>query len=92
MTHKRKRIVAINEYGLRIGEDHPNARLTNLEVDVLLELREELDENGKHIWSYGKLAEKFDIGKTAVRRICKGQSRCQTPMGYKTIYEDGEDG
>lgn len=74
-----KRIVGVNERGLRVGEDHPLAKLTNAEVDRLLVLREEG-------MSYGRLATAFEISKSAVRFYCKAQRRCQTPVRYKEVH------
>lgn len=73
-----KRAICINERGLRLGEDHQNARLSNAEVDLLLELRDEG-------WSYRQLALKFEISKSGARKICKGQMRCQVATRWKTI-------
>lgn len=74
-----KRLVGVNERGLRLGEDHRNARLTNSEVDLLLALRDEG-------WSYQALADKFDLSKSGARKICKGQNRCQSPVRYKAVH------
>ena len=71
-----RKIVKVNENGRRIGDDHHNARLTDHEVDALLNLRDQG-------WSYGTLARKFEISKGAVRNICKGRTRCQTPARLK---------
>lgn len=81
-----KRMVGVNDLGLRVGEDHVNARLTNAEVDLLLELWDE--GNGM---SYRELADKFDISKSGARKICKGQTRCQRATRYKAVHvADGE--
>lgn len=80
-----RKFIAVNERGHTLGEDHHNARLTNAEVDLLLELRDELDERGRPVWSYSKLAVKFEISKSAVRKICRGQTRCQTPAGHREV-------
>lgn len=74
-----KKTVAINDRGLRVGEDHQNAKLTNSEVDLLLTLRDEG-------WSYLRLAEKFDISKSHARYICKGRWRCQCADRWKTVH------
>jgi DNA-directed RNA polymerase specialized sigma24 family protein len=74
-----KRVVAVNERGLRIGEDHRLAKLTNAEVDLLLALREEG-------CSYRFLARKFEISKSAVRWYVIGGRRCQTPTDYKEVH------
>lgn len=74
-----KKTIAINDRGLRVGEDHQNAKLTNYEVDLLLQLR----DDG---WSYLRLAEKFDISKSQARNICKGRSRCQSADRWKSVH------
>jgi DNA invertase Pin-like site-specific DNA recombinase len=68
--------VAVNEAGYRIGEDHQNAKLTDHEVALILELREEC-------MSYAAIAEKFGIGKSTVADICKGRRRCQCAFRWK---------
>ena len=71
-----KRIVAVNDRGNAIGEDHPRAVLSNDEVGWLLELRAEG-------YSYGWLAAKFEVSKSTVFDICSGRARGQHPAGYK---------
>lgn len=71
-------LVAVNERGDRIGEDHPNAKYTNGEIDLVLALRE---AGG----SYGEIAAKMEMPKSTVRDICKGNRRCQTPDRYKAV-------
>lgn len=73
-----KRTVWVNEHGLRVGEDHQNAKLTNAEVDLLLALRDEG-------WSYRQLALKFEISKSSARDFCKGRRRCQVLVRCKTV-------
>lgn len=75
----RKLLVGINEKGLRVGDSHHNARLTDHEVDMLLSLRDEG-------WSYRQLAEKFDVSKSTAHKICQGHRRCQIPSRYKEVY------
>lgn len=75
----KTRIVGVNDRGLRVGDSHHNARLTDSEVDLLLALRDEG-------WSYRELAEKFDISKSSAHKICQGHRRCQTPARYKEVY------
>lgn len=54
--------------GHRVGQDHPNAVLTDGEVQAMRDLREE----GK---TYEWLAEKFEVSKSSVAKICKYQRR-----------------
>lgn len=37
----------VNERGCRIGEQHPRARLTDHEIDLIAELYEELAPDGR---------------------------------------------
>lgn len=73
-----KRTVAVNDKGVRIGDSHPRAKLTNKEIDRLLLLRDQG-------WSYLQLARVFDISKSGARMICKALRRCQVPARYKLV-------
>jgi DNA invertase Pin-like site-specific DNA recombinase len=73
-----KRVVAVNENGTRIGEDHWRAKLTDRDVELIRRLR----ADGMR---YRDLAEKFGVGKTTIQDILTGRSRCQTPVGWKTM-------
>ena len=70
--------VAVNSAGLRIGEDHPNARYADAEIDRTLELR----DGGM---SYGEIARRTHMPKSTVRDICKGRRRGQYASGYKVV-------
>lgn len=73
-----QKTVAVNERGLRIGEDHQNARYTNAEIEIVLTLRDE-DK------SYGEIAHLVEMPKSTVRDICTGRRRCQYPADFKTV-------
>ncbi len=77
MDGVKKRIV-VNERGLKVGEDHHNAKLTDHEVELLLTLHD--DGVG-----YKRLGEIFGISKSGARKICKGQCRCQVAIRYRTV-------
>ena len=62
--------IKVNERGLRVGESHPRAVLSDHEVELMLELR----EDG---YSYGWLAKKFEVHKQTVAKICQGVRRGQ---------------
>ena len=74
----KKRIVAVNERNLRIGESHPRAVLTDHEVELLLELREQG-------FSYSWLAKKFEISKKHAWRICAGVRRGQIACKHRRV-------
>lgn len=77
-----KRRVPVNLRGNRIGQDHPRAKLTDEEVELILALR----DMGL---SYAQIAQKFDDGvsvsKSHVKNICRGLQRAQTPDRYKPV-------
>lgn len=72
------KLVAVNDSGLRIGEDHPKARYTNHEIELVQQLRDEG-------MGYGTIAKKMDMPKRTVRDICNGRRRNQYPADFKTI-------
>lgn len=74
-----KRTVAVNEKGKRIGEDHPRAKLTNHEVELIRQLHAEG-------WGgYKRLGGKFGVSWAMVRDVVKGRRRCQVAMGWRTV-------
>lgn len=76
-----QKTVAINERGLRIGEDHQNARYTDGEIEMVLALR----DDGK---SYGEIARLVEMPKSTVADIIKGRRRCQYPAKWKSIESE----
>ena len=70
------KLFGVNDRGQRVGEDHPGAVLTNHEVDLLLELRGEG-------YSYGWLSVKFEVSKSCVAKICRGEHRAQSAVVYR---------
>lgn len=76
--NRMQKTVAINDAGLRIGEDHQNAKYTNGEIEMVLALRDE----GK---SYGEIARLVEMPKSTVRDIIKGRRRCQCATKWKRI-------
>jgi Mor family transcriptional regulator len=73
------RTIAVNALGRRVGDSHHNAKLTDAEVDMLLNLHEEG-------WGYKKLSAKFELSKTSVRNICNGRTRCQVPTQWRKVF------
>lgn len=74
----RKRI-GINERGLRVGEDHQNAKLTDAEVEMIRELHNEG-------LSYKTLAVKFDVSKSLIRYIVQYKRRGQVATEWRTVH------
>ncbi len=69
---KPNRMVWLGESGKVVGEDHPNARLTDAQVDEIRELRED------HGMKYHELALMFGVHKQTIAKICQYQRRAST--------------
>lgn len=67
------KLVAVNEQGCRIGENHPRAKLSDATIDLIRELHEDKDK------SYGYIAMKLNVSKSFVQMICTYRRRAQTP-------------
>jgi len=74
-----KKTVAVNERGLRIGEGHQNAKLTDGEVEMVRTLH-------RDGLSYRTLAQKFEVSKSLIARICRWEKRAQTVAGWKAVH------
>lgn len=76
------RWAAVNDTGHVIGADHHSAKLSDEDIDMILELR----ADGL---SYARIAAKFDdeprVSTSMVRYICNGGRRAQTVMGHKRV-------
>jgi hypothetical protein len=72
-----KRIVGLNDRGLRVGQDHQRAKLT----DAAVEMIRRLHEDGL---SYRVIALKFEISKTLVCYICRYERRATTAVRFKS--------
>ncbi len=78
------RVVGINERGLRVGEDHQRAVLSDRDVELMRHLHE---ADG---WGYRRLAKKFECSKTTARKICKYQMRAQSVAGHRAVPLPGQ--
>ena len=65
------RLVAVNESGLRVGESHPRARLSDAQVDEMRTLHE---EKGR---SYAWIAMRMKIPVATAKKICRYERRNQ---------------
>lgn len=78
-TTSRKVFIAVDENGLRIGETHPNAKLTDAQVDEMRDLRELKG------WTYDQLAERFNVPYITVQKICTYERRASTIARWKVL-------
>ncbi len=72
--------IGVNELNIPVGEDHPRARLTNHDVDLICELHDEGI-------GYGEIAKKFNISKGSVRDFVTGRRRSQYPVRLKRVAQ-----
>lgn len=72
------RLIAVNDCGLRVGESHPKARLTDHEVDLV----RSLFFGGM---SYLEIAKKFGVSKWSIARICRFERRTQVAVRLKKV-------
>lgn len=78
-------IVGVNENGQRVGEDHPRAKLTNHEIDLIRELAEERDARGRRVWGRRRLARKFDCSTWTIQSILEERCRLQTAVEFRRV-------
>jgi len=76
MTH---RTVAVNDQGLRIGEDHQRAKLTDAQVELMRDMHENQGVG------YKRLARIFGVSPSHVRHICQYRKRAQVAKAYRPV-------
>ena len=80
----KKRMVAVNDAGRRIGEDHPRAVLSDHEVDLVFSLH----EDGMSI---SELARKMEVSKGCIWKILRGHRRGQVASDWRVRRDaDGD--
>lgn len=71
---KKPRYIATNDKGYRVGQDHWNAKLTDIEVDALI--RDRGPEDAPTM-SLSQLARRYGLSKSGVKGILDGNRRGQ---------------
>ncbi len=79
---KKRRLLAVNDKGYVIGEQHHRAKLTDHEVDLVLELR-------AAGMSQELVAQKFDISRRTVRDLEAGKTRSQLAVAWRAADRRG---
>ena len=64
----KRKLLELNAHGLRIGENHPRALISDHDVELIRKLA----EGGMR---YAEIAAKFEISKFTVGRICRYERR-----------------
>lgn len=78
-TFLMRKKIGINERGLRVGEDHQNAKLTDAEVELIRKLHSEG-------LSYKTLAVKFEVSKSLIRYIVQFKRRGQVATNWRSVH------
>jgi hypothetical protein len=72
--------IGVNDLGYRVGESHHRAKLADIDIEMILYLREAK-------LSFSQIAAKFDdglvISKSTVRDVCSGRIRGQQATRWK---------
>lgn len=71
-----KKVIGVNDKGLRVGQYHQRAKLSDAAVEQIRRLR----EDGL---SYRVIAEKFEISKMMVCYICTYRRRVSTVAVFR---------
>lgn len=75
------RMIGIGENDRVVGESHGRCKLTDHDVDLMRELREEYG------LAYKDIAEKFEISVSTAHDICNYRLRCNVPVRWKRAGE-----
>lgn len=71
--------VGVNAEGRRVGESHPNAKLSDLQVETIRQLRED------YRVPYRLICDLAGIPKSTVEDVCLYTTRGQMPVKLKPI-------
>ncbi|MDI1301967.1 MAG: winged helix-turn-helix transcriptional regulator [bacterium] len=83
---RKTTMIAVNDIGRRIGESHHRAKHSDELIDLVRALREPSDraDGGTDPGlTYDQIAEKLDLSKSTVARICRCEIRAQTAAAFK---------
>jgi DNA invertase Pin-like site-specific DNA recombinase len=72
--------VATNDRGIRVGETHHRAKLTDNEVEQIRDLYE---FGGM---TYSEIAKNYGVTKSEIAQICRYERRVQSVSKWKKIY------
>lgn len=75
-----RRVVGVNERGIRVGQWHQRAILTDADIDRMLQLRDQG-------FGWKKLAAIFECSARHCRDVCSGKKR-QMATRFKEVEID----
>jgi DNA invertase Pin-like site-specific DNA recombinase len=83
---KKRYSYGVNRHGHPLGEAHPNAKLTDEQVEQIRTLY----ENGGT--SYRQIAKLFGVPRSTISDICSFRRRACTPADYRTKVIEVKEG
>lgn len=75
----RPKMLPRDENGRIVGEHHHMATLTNHQVDLIRELREE------HCMTYAALAHMYSVPRSTIQMICNYKRRASTAVQWRPV-------
>lgn len=92
---QRSRLVACSEgsgkpnsHGARVGEDHPNADLSNAQVEEIRDRFEAYDLGHPRHEGYLRLAKVYGVSRRTIRDIVNYRRRNVFPARWKRVTSD----
>jgi hypothetical protein len=79
------RLVGVDDRGNRVGEDHPRAKLSDDEVELIRQLYEEGQADPTKWLSMRAIAEKFECSIGNVCMIVNFNRRASYPVGWRRV-------
>lgn len=86
----KKKIIALDEKGNRVGESHHNAKLSDEQVDWVRTLYEEGFVGARTLAMMCWVLWGVQVSREWVFMVCKYRRRACTPERYKTVYVEEE--
>jgi hypothetical protein len=83
LAYRHSKLVGVNAHGHRLGEDHPRAKLTDHEVELIRELAEPSD--GSPPMSHRMIASKFEISRGTVGDILSCRRRACYAVAWRRV-------
>jgi len=77
-TMNKPQMIQIGEYGKRVGESHGRAKLSDHEIDLVRQLKEEG-------MPATEIAEKFEVGRRYVYKVVNFERRASIVAQYRRV-------
>lgn len=72
--------IGVTDRNVPVGQDHPQADLTDREVERMRDLRE------REGWSIQRLADAFEVSYSLAAMICRYEKRVARPSAWRKVH------